>query len=86
MPHRSALPSRRSRIFAFLAICLAGVSGGIIGYSYESIQCDEDCGLSLGLYTLLGAVVASVGIAILVVLILRAMEEWKSQNKNGSGK
>lgn len=81
LPHRSARPSKRARAFAFLAICIAGASGGTIGYAYEKIQCDENCGLSLGLYILLGAVVASVGIAIIVVLILRAMEEWKSAKK-----
>lgn len=79
--HRSARPSKRAQVLAFLAICIAGASGGLIGYAYQNIQCDEDCGISIGFFTLLGSAVASIGVAIIVVLILRAMEEWQSGKK-----
>ncbi len=79
-PLRSAKPSRLAQVMAFLAICVAGAGGGIIGYAYQDIQCDSNCGIRLGLYALGGAVVASVGVAIIVVLVLRAMEEWQGAN------
>ncbi len=83
-PLRSALPSRRARVLAFVSICLAGLCGGITGYAYEDIQCDGDCGISIGLYTLGGALLASTGVAIISVLALRAMEEWQRGSKKRS--
>jgi len=73
----SALPSPAARAAAFAAICLAGVAGGLIGYSLVRLQCDGDCGLPLGLGILAGAVVAAGGMSIVAVLVLRAVGEWR---------
>ncbi len=35
----SALPSPRARALAFVAIIVAGVAGGLIGWSFVYIQC-----------------------------------------------
>ena len=55
----SALPSPGARAAAFAAICLAGLAGGLIGYSLVELQCDGDCALPLGLGILVGAVAAA---------------------------
>ena len=73
----SALPSPAARAVAFVAICLAGVAGALIGYSLVELQCDGDCALPLGLGILGGAVVAAGGMAIVAVLVLRAVGEWR---------
>jgi hypothetical protein len=72
------LPSRTARVVGFVAILAAGAAGGFIGYAVADLQCrTDDCGVSLGLSTLVGAVLAAVGVAVVVQLALRAMNEWR---------
>ncbi len=73
----SALPSPAARAVAFVAICLAGVAGALIGYSLVELQCEGDCALPLGLGILAGAVTAAAGMSIVAVLVLRALGEWR---------
>jgi hypothetical protein len=74
----SALPSVRARALAFAAIIVAGVAGGLIGYSFVGLQCHGRCGTPKGLGALLGAAVAAGGVAVVAVLTLRAMGEWRT--------
>ena len=73
----SALPSPAARAAAFVAICLAGIAGALIGYSLVELQCEGDCGLPLGLGILTGAVAAAAGMSVVAVLVLRALGEWR---------
>ena len=73
----SALPSPGVRIAAFVAICLGGLAGGVIGYSLVELQCDGDCALPLGIGLFAGAVVAAGGMSVVAVLVLRALGEWR---------
>ncbi len=73
----SALPSVGVRVGAFVAVGLSGLAGALIGYSLISLQCEGDCGLPLGLGILIGAVVAAGGMAIVAVLVMRALGEWR---------
>jgi hypothetical protein len=73
----SALPSPAARITAFLAICLAGAAGAFIGHRLVELQCDGDCAVPAGLGLLFGAVVAAGGMAVVAVLVLRALGEWR---------
>ena len=73
----SALPSVGVRIAAFAAICLSGLAGALIGYSLIALQCDGDCGVAKGLGLLVGALTAAVGMAIVAVLVMRALGEWR---------
>jgi len=61
-----------------VAIVVAGVCGGLIGWSFASVQCTGDCTLWNGVGLLIGAIVASVGVAVVAVLTLRAMDEWQT--------
>lgn len=72
----SALPSVGVRYAAFAAICLSGLAGGLIGYSLISLQCEGSCGLPLGLGILIGAIIAAGGMAIVAILVMRALGEW----------
>jgi hypothetical protein len=74
----SALPSTQARVLAFLAILAAGVCGGLIGYSFVKLQCTGSCGTPTGMGAFVGAIVAAVGVAVVAVLTLRAMGEWKT--------
>ena len=77
-PSRSALPGRRARAVATLAILLAGVCGGLIGYALVDVSCAGDCGWQLGVGALVGAVASAAGVAIVASLTLRASHEWRS--------
>lgn len=74
----SALPSTRARALAFAAILVAGVCGGLIGGSLVNIQCQGDCATPSGVAAVVGALVSAAGVAVVAVLVLRAMGEWKT--------
>jgi len=74
----SALPALGLRIGAFLAIILAGVCGALIGYAFADLQCVDSCDTWRGIGTLAGAAIAAIGVTIVVVLALRAMDEWQT--------
>lgn len=87
----SALPALALRIGAAVAIVVAGLCGALIGYAFADLQCVEACGTWRGIGTLVGASIAAIGVTIVVVLALRAMDEWQTiqardnQQKNSSG-
>lgn len=76
----TALPSTRARILAFAAIIVAGACGGLIGWSVTTLQCTGSCATAGALGGLVGAVFAAAGVAVVAVLALRAMGEWKRIN------
>jgi hypothetical protein len=87
-PIPSALPSRGARFLAFAAILTGGLCGGIIGFSVTRLQCEGDCATNKSLGALVGALVGAIGVAVVAVLALRAMGEWKTiqerQERNDS--
>jgi hypothetical protein len=74
----SALPSPAARALAFVAIVVAGACGGLIGWAIVDLQCHGACGGPRALGALGGATAAAVGVAVIAVLVLRAMGEWKA--------
>ncbi|MBV9951318.1 MAG: hypothetical protein JO291_05175 [Acidimicrobiia bacterium] len=75
----SALPSTTARVLAFVAILVGGLCGGLIGYSVTDLQCTSGCGgTKAGLGALVGALLAAGGVAVVAVLVLRAMAEWRT--------
>lgn len=76
----SALPSTAARVMAFVSILIGGLAGGLIGYSLVDVQCDGSCGVPLGLGMLIGSVVSAGGTAIVAVLVLRALGEWREMS------
>ena len=74
---RSALPSVRARILAFAAIAVAGACGGLIGWAFVNLQCQGDCELAKTIGAVSGSLVASIGVAVVAVLGLRARGECK---------
>jgi hypothetical protein len=74
----SALPSVRARVLAFASILAAGICGGLIGSSYARVSCHGNCSTPEGIGGVTGAVFAAVGVAVIAVLVLRAMAEWRT--------
>lgn len=73
----SGIPPQVARVLAFVAIVAAGAAGGFIGYAVTDLQCTGDCATATGLGGLVGAVISAGGVAIVAVLALRAMNEWR---------
>jgi hypothetical protein len=65
-------------VLAFVAILLAGAAGGTIGYAFADLQTTGDSSVWTGLGAILGALIAAGGTAVVVVLTLRAMGEWRT--------
>lgn len=74
----SALPSVGARVAAFCAIVVAGLAGGLIGFAFVGIQCHGSCSSPKGVGALTGALIGAGGVAIVAVLVLRAMGEWRT--------
>jgi hypothetical protein len=83
-PPPSALPSVRARVLAFLAILVAGGCGALIGYGVVDVQCERDCTTAIGLGAVVGAALAAAGVAVVAVLTLRAMGEWRARGRRAA--
>lgn len=73
----SALPSPLARGLAFAAIVLAGFCGALIGWAFVDLQCEGNCTTPGGIGAIVGGLSSAVGVAVVAVLTLRAMGEWK---------
>lgn len=78
----SALPSPRARAVAFGSILLAGLCGALIGWSFVDLQCQGDCTTPGGVGAIVGGLSGAGGVAVVAVLTLRAMAEWKRVNED----
>ena len=76
----SAIPPVGARITAFIVILFGGLAGALIGFALVDLQCDGNCATPKGLGLLTGAIVCAGGMAIVAVLALRAMGEWREIN------
>jgi hypothetical protein len=74
----SALPSVRARALAFVTILVAGLCGALIGYGFVGLQCQGQCSTPKGLGAVTGGALAAAGVAVVAVLTLRAMGEWRT--------
>jgi hypothetical protein len=76
----SALPSPLARAIAFASILVGGLAGAVIGFALVDIQYSGDADWPRGLGVVIGAMVAAGGTAIVAVLVLRALGEWRDIN------
>ena len=81
----SAVPSVTARVLAFVAVVIAGVCGGLIGYAIIDVQCQKGCATPEGISAVVGAAVAAGGVSVVAVLVLRAMGEWRTIQREQEG-
>jgi hypothetical protein len=74
----SALPPVVARVLAFVAILVGGICGGVIGAAVVDVQCTGDCSDAAALGGVVGAITGAAGVAVVAVLALRAMGEWRT--------
>lgn len=75
----AARPSSSARFLTVAAVLVAGVCGGLIGWAVADLQCSGDCTVQTGIGGLVGAVLAAMGTALICVLAIQAMAEWREQ-------
>jgi hypothetical protein len=73
----SAAPPVAARVLAFASILVAGLCGALIGDGVVAVQCEGDCTTAAGIGLVVGALLAAGGAAVIAVLVLRAMGEWR---------
>lgn len=76
----SALPSSVARILAYVSIFIGGLAGGVIGYALADVQCTGNCDIALGIGIIAGSVLSAGGTAVVAVLGLRALGEWREMS------
>ena len=76
----SALPSPLARAIAFASILVGGLAGAVIGFALVDIQYSGEADWPRGLGIVIGATIAAGGTAIVAVLVLRALGEWRDIN------
>lgn len=74
----SALPPVAARVLAFVGILVGGGCGFVIGVGVVDVQCAGDCSTPAAIGGVVGAVVGALGVAVVAVLALRAMGEWRT--------
>jgi hypothetical protein len=74
----SALPPVAARVMAFAGILVGGVCGLVIGMGVVDVQCAGDCSTPAAVGGVVGAAVGALGVAVVAVLALRAMGEWRT--------
>ena len=57
---------------------MGGVAGALIGYALVDIQAENASDVILGVGLLVGAIVTAGGTAIVAILVLRAIGEWRT--------
>lgn len=82
-PIDSALPSPAARLLALAAIVLAGVCGGLIGWKVTELSTSGDTQVLAGVIGLVSAALSAGGVAVVCVLVLRAMGEWQTIVESG---
>ena len=80
LPERgpTALPPVKARAGAFVAIVVGGMCGLLIGSALVRLQCSGECSTPIGAGAFVGAVLGAAGVAVVAVLVLRAMGEWRA--------
>ena len=76
-PALSALPSPAALVLAFVSILIGGLAGGLIGYGFIELQSTGDSSTAASIGAAVGAVAFAAGTAVIAVLVLRAMGEWR---------
>jgi hypothetical protein len=72
--------------FAFPVVA-AGVAGALIGRDIARVNCAPvdpetvcDSGTSEVVFAIAGAILAMVGVAVVIVLVIRSLAEWRETN------
>ena len=65
-----------ARVLAFSAVILASLCGGLMGFALGRLQWGDDLSVGIIVAGAAGSALAATGVAVVCVLVLRAMSEW----------
>ncbi|HVM40815.1 MAG TPA: hypothetical protein VM618_08585 [Acidimicrobiia bacterium] len=73
-------PKRSAFVATFVAVVLAGLLGAGIGAGLGDVGCGgDDCTVPVAVGALVGGAIGAGGVAVVGILVLRAMAEWNRQ-------
>jgi len=78
---QTALPSVPARVLAFASVLLGGALGGFIGHAFGELGGFGST--ATGVLTLLVGLGSAGGVAVIAVLTLRALGEWRTIREQG---
>ena len=52
-------------------------AGALVGFALVDVQCEGECAVPEGIGILTGGTAAAIGTAVVAVLVLRAVGEWR---------
>lgn len=74
-----------SRLWITLPTSLAAAVGGTLGWTITQVACRPDTCVAWSLIVgLIGAAVAAMGVALVMVLVVRSLEEWRAAEAVGA--
>lgn len=74
-----------SRMWVFVPAAIGGVIGAALGWSITSVGCrPEACPVSAALVAVVAAAVCALGVGVVMVLVVRSLEEWREAEAAGS--
>ena len=71
------VPSRGVVVLAFIGVVAAGLLGALAAYGIVDIDCRGACATNAALAAVVGALVGTVGGAVVAILVLRARALWR---------
>jgi hypothetical protein len=78
VPDHPNVPRRAAVILAYLGVLVAGGLGTLIGWGLVDTGCEGSCAGPLAIGAVVGGALAALGAAVVAVLVLRAMSEWRA--------
>ena len=64
-------------VVAFVGVVAAGLLGALAAYGIVDVDCRGGCGSDAALAAVVGALVGTIGGAIVAILVLRARSQWR---------
>jgi len=72
------------RVWIVIAAGLGAIIGGLLGWSVTLVGCRPDsCYISAGLVALVAAAVAAAGVGLVMILVVRSLDEWRAAEAVG---
>jgi membrane associated rhomboid family serine protease len=75
------VPTRGVVVLAFVGVVAAGLLGALAAYGIVDIDCRGGCPTNAALAAVVGALVGTIGGAIVAILALRARALWRAPTR-----
>jgi uncharacterized protein YqgC (DUF456 family) len=71
------VPTRAMFVLAFFGVVVSGLLGALAAYGIVDLDCRGECPTNAAFAAAIGALVGTVGGAVVAILVLRARALWR---------